>query len=250
MRRVIFLSVLILIGVQQTADAQETNNDEREFKNTIHFNLTNPFIFGSRSMVFGYERVLNKKHSFTVNFGLTGFPTLDIIDRDSLQANTVLDSRGFNISADYRFYLAKENKYDAPRGVYIGPYYSYNLFGRKLEWLLTSTSGSSALVETDLSLNVHTLGFELGYQFIFWDRLTVDMILLGPGVGWYNLKASVGSNLSAADREKFFELLNEALAEKFPGYGYVIDEGNFKRTGVDKTTTWGYRYMIQVGFRF
>ena len=249
MRRVI-LSVLILIGVQQTTEAQETKKEDKEFRNTIHFNLTNPFIFGSRSLVFGYERVLNNKRSFTVNFGFTGFPTLDIIDSDSLQAKTVLDNRGFNISADYRFYLAKENKYSAPRGVYIGPYYSYNLFGRKDSWSLMSTSGSSFQVESDMSLNVHTLGFELGYQFIFRDRLTVDMILLGPGVGWYNLKASIGSNLSAADREKFFELLNEALAEKFPGYGYVIDEGNFKRTGVDKTTSWGYRYMVQIGFRF
>jgi len=249
MKRVI-LSVLILIGVQQTADAQETKKEDKEFRNTIHFNLTNPLIFGSRSLVFGYERVLDKKHSFTVNFGFTGFPTLDIIDSDSLRANTLIDSRGFNISADYRFYLANKNKYAAPRGVYIGPYYSYNLFGRKYSWLLTSSSGSNLQVESDLSLNVHTVGFELGYQFIFWERLTVDMILLGPGVGWYNLKASIGSNLSGADREKFFELLNDALAEKFPGYGFVIDEGNFQRTGVDKTTTWGYRYMIQIGFRF
>jgi hypothetical protein len=249
MKRVI-LSVLILIGVQRTADAQETKKEDKEFRNTIHFNLTNPLIFGSRSLVFGYERVLNKKNSFTVNFGFTGFPTLDIIDSDSLRANTLIDSRGFNISADYRFYLAKENKYSAPRGIYIGPYYSYNLFGRKYSWLLTNSSGSNLQVESDLSLNVHTVGFELGYQFIFSDRLTVDMILLGPGVGWYNLKASIGSNLSGADREKFFELLNDALAEKFPGYGFVIDEGNFKKTGVDKTTTWGYRYMVQIGFRF
>lgn len=249
MKRVI-LSVLILIGVQQTADAQETKKEDKEFRNTIHFNLTNPFIFSSRSIVFGYERVLNKKHSFTVNFGFTGFRNLDITDSDSLLANTEIDSRGFNISADYRFYLAKENKYSAPRGVYIGPYYSYNLFGRKNSWLLTSTNGSNLQVESDLSLNVHTLGFEMGYQFIFRDRLTVDMILLGPGVGWYNLKVSLGTNLSGADREKIFELLNDALAEKFPGYGFVIDEGNFKRTGVDKTTTLGYRYMIQIGFRF
>jgi len=98
MKRVI-LSVLILIGVQQNADAQETKKEDKEFRNTIHFNLTNPIIFGSRSMVFGYERVLNKKHSFTVNFGFTGFPTLDIIDRDSLRANSVIDSRGFNSSS-------------------------------------------------------------------------------------------------------------------------------------------------------
>lgn len=249
MKKVIF-SVLISICVQQTAHAQGTKKADKEFRNTIHFNLTNLFIFGSKSIVLGYERVLNKKRSFTVNFGLTGFPELNIINRDSLRANTVLDNRGFNISADYRFYLAKENKYSAPRGVYIGPYYSYNLFGRKNSWSLTSTSGSNLQVESDVSLNVHTLGFELGYQFIFWDRLTVDMILLGPGVGWYNLEASLGSNLSSADRGKFFELLNDALAEKFPGYGVLIDEGNFKKTGVDKTTSWGYRYMVQIGFRF
>ena len=248
MKKVI-LSVLILIGLQHSADAQETKKDDKEFKNTIRFNLTNPFIFGDRSIVFGYERVLNKKRSFSVNFGLTEFP-FDLINGDSLRTNSVLDSRGFNISADYRFYLAKENKYSAPRGVYIGPYYSYNLFGKKLSWALTNSNGSTSQVESDVSLNVHTVGFEMGYQFIFWNRLTLDMILLGPGVGWYNLKASLGSNLSGADREKFFELLNEALAEKFPGYGYIVDEGNFKRTGVDKTTTFGYRYMVQIGFRF
>ena len=248
MKRVI-LSVVILISLQQSADAQKTKKDDKEFKNTIHFNLTNPFIFGDRSIVLGYERVLNKKRSFSVNFGLTEFP-FDLINGDSLRTNSVLDTRGFNISADYRFYLAKENKYPAPRGVYIGPYYSYNLFGKKHSWTLTNSNGSTSQVESDLSLNVHTVGFEMGYQFIFWNRLTLDMVLLGPGIGWYNLKASLGANLSGADREKFFELLNEALAEKFPGYGIVVDEGNFKRTGVDKTTTFGYRYMVQIGFRF
>lgn len=248
MRR-IFLLALIFIRIPQTADAQETKKEEKEFRNTIHFNLTNPFIFGDRSIVFGYERVLNKKRSFSVNFGLTEFP-FNLISGDSLRANSVLDSRGFNISADYRFYLAKENKYSAPRGVYIGPYYSYNLFGKKLSWALTNSNGSTSQVESDVSLNVHTIGFEMGYQFVFWNRLTLDMILLGPGVGWYNLQASLGTNLSGADREKFFELLNEALAEKFPGYGIIVDEGNFKRTGVEKTTTFGYRYMVQIGFRF
>ena len=248
MKRVI-LSILILIGIQPIADAQETKKEDKEFRSTIHFNLTNPFIFGDRSIVFGYERVLNKKRSFSVNFGLTEFP-FDLINGDSLRTSSVLDSRGFNISADYRFYLAKENKYSAPRGVYIGPYYSYNLFGKKHAWTLTNSNGSTSQVESDLSLNVHTVGFEMGYQFIFWNRLTLDMILLGPGVGWYNLQASLGTNLSGADREKFFELLNEALAEKFPGYGIIVDEGNFKKTGVEKTTTFGYRYMVQIGFRF
>ena len=100
MRKVI-LVVLILTGVKETAHAQESQKEGKEFRNTIHFNLTNPFIFGGRALVFGYERVLDKKHSFSVNFGLTEFP-FDLINRDSLQANKVLDSRGFNISGDYQ----------------------------------------------------------------------------------------------------------------------------------------------------
>jgi hypothetical protein len=55
-------------------------------KNTIHFNLTNPMIFGDGSIIFGYERVLNKRRSFTVNIGSTAFPSLDIIDADSIKA--------------------------------------------------------------------------------------------------------------------------------------------------------------------
>jgi hypothetical protein len=50
-------------------------------------------------------------------------------------------------------------------------------------------------------LNIHTFGAELGYQFVFWDRLSVDMILLGPGIAAYSLKASFGTNLSEADKQ-------------------------------------------------
>jgi len=76
------------------------------------------------------------------------------------------------------------------------------------------------------------------------------MVLIGPGIAGYNLNASLGSNLSQADKEKLFAALNDALAEKFPGYGLVIDEGEFKSKGVDNTTSFGYRYMMQIGFRF
>lgn len=246
MKKIILL-VMIFPGLQQTASAQDTTKPK---KNTILFNVTNPIIFGS-SFIIGYERVLNPHQSFSVNLGTTSFPGSDNTDTDSVKVNNVKNKSGLNVSADFRFYLSKENKYAAPRGVYIGPYYSYNNFARDQTWMLKSTNGGAPLqTKTELNLNIHTIGFEMGYQFVLWDRLTLDMLMIGPGIGSYSLKASLGTNLSGADKEKFFELLNDALAEKFPGYGFVIDEGNFKRTGTDKTTTWGYRYMVQVGFRF
>jgi hypothetical protein len=250
--RKIILFVMIFSGLLQTASAQETKKEEKLRKNTVHINLTNPLIFGSGSIVIGYERLLNsKKHSFTINVGITQFPDFGLIDTDSLKhLNKLKDQSGFNVSADYRFYLAKENKYPAPRGVYIGPYYSYNYFGNQNTWELKSANGSIAEVKSDLKLNVHTIGFELGYQFIFADRITLDMVLLGPGIGAYNFKVGFSNNLSDAAKQKILDALNGALAEKFPGYGIIVDEGEFKRTGVTNRTTIGYRYMIQLGFRF
>ena len=249
MRKAVWL-LIVLTVVHQTIRSQEKQEPVSRFKNTVHFNITNPVIFGSRAIVFGYERVLNKNHSITVNFGLTSFPTFGIINSDSVQVSTMRDRSGINISADYRVYLLKENKYPAPRGIYIGPYYSYNYFGNKLSWLFKSTNGSTSPVESETKLNIHTFGFELGYQFICWDRLTLDMILLGPGVASYNLKATLGTNLSQAEKEKFYKVLDDALTNKFPGYQLSIKSDEFRKTGTANTASVGYRYMIQVGFRF
>jgi hypothetical protein len=51
------------------------------------------------------------------------------------------------------------------------------------------TAESPKTAETKTSLSITSIGFEFGYQFIFWKRLALDMILLGPGVAGYNLKA-------------------------------------------------------------
>jgi len=254
MKKIICITLILTTGMLlaflQPANAQKKDSTHT-LKNTIHFNLTNPMIFGDGSIIFGYERVLNKRRSFTINIGSTAFPSLDIIDADSIKAHSIRDNVGFHISVDYRFYLAKENKFVAPRGIYLAPYYSFNNFKNNRSWSVKSTSGGPLQeVNSELRLNIHTLGAELGYQFVFWDRLSVDMILLGPGIAAYSLRASFGTNLSEADKQKLLEKINEALAEKFPGYSRVIDDTEFKTTGVKNTTSFGYRYLVQIGFRF
>ena len=130
MRKVILLLMFFQV-FQEGLRAQEEADSAKHYKNTVRYNLTNPIIFGIKSLIFGYERVLNKHRSFSVNFGQASFPSLEFIDSDSLRANKVDEENGYHISADYRFYLSKENKYDAPRGVYIGPYFAYNYFEKK-----------------------------------------------------------------------------------------------------------------------
>ena len=219
-------------------------------KNTVHFNLTNPLLFGSKAFVVGYERVVGKHQSVNINIGRMSLPGFSKgAGSDSVKLQNNKNEKGFHISGEYRFYLAKENKYEAPRGVYIGPYYSYNHFSRSNDWLL-NTSSFQGNVNTSLALNINTIGAQLGYQFILWKRVAIDLVLMGPGMGIYNVKAGINTTLNAAQKELFFQRLNDYLADKIPGYNLVIDEGEFKRNGSVKTTTFGFRYMVNIGFRF
>ena len=246
-----YILLLILVVVQFETIAQDTSELKKDYKNTIRLNITNPLIFGTRSIIFGYERMLKKNRSISVNLGQASFPGFTFKNSDSLKAGSDLNQRGYNFSIDYRYYLTNENKYAAPRGVYIGPYYTFNYFERKNNWTIKSTDGGAPQnVESKTSLAVSCIGFEMGYQFVFWNKVTLDMILVGPGVGFYKLKASLGSNLSEEDKTKLFDVLNQALTDKIPGYSLVIDEGEFEKDGTASTTALGFRYMVMIGFRF
>ena len=76
------------------------------------------------------------------------------------------------------------------------------------------------------------------------------MRLCGAGVGFYKWDVSLDTDLTAEDSALFFEKLNAALEEKFPRYDGTLGEGEFQKKGAKSTTGLGYRYMIQLGYRF
>jgi len=241
----IFFVTILSYGV--TSHAQK----DSAYKNTVRLNITNPLIFGTRSFQVGYERIVGTNQSFSLNIGTASFPILTFSNNDTTIGLLSKDyeDHGFHISGDYRFYLKKENKYPAPRGVYIGPFYSYNYFNRINTWSLNSESYQGS-VQSDLSLNIHTVGIELGYQFVFWNRLSVDLLLMGPGLGFYGIDTKINTSLSEEDENSFFEALNSILSEKIPGYDRVIGPGTLNKSGSFRTADVGFRYMVMVGFRF
>ena len=250
MRNAILSSLFILVFIQGL-NAQDTTGQKKELKNSLRFNVTNPVIFGSKSLIFGYERVLNKNRTFSINVGQAGLPEFKLFSLDSLRSLGSSSERGLNVSVDFRFYLSNQNRNNAPRGVYIGPYFTYFDFERKNTWSLKSTSGGTPkTVETKTGFEITGIGAELGYQFVFWRRVSLDMILAGPGIANYKVKASIETNLTDEDKKKFYDALNQALAERIPGYSRVIDEGEFERRGSTNVTSFGFRYMIMVGLRF
>jgi hypothetical protein len=216
-------------------------------KNSILINVSNPTLISSQFQAIGYERIFSNNQSFTVNFGKFSIPKFTGALADSLGLNTDSKDRGFHFSTDYRFYLKKENKYGAPRGVYLAPFYTYNHLNRENSWYV---DGYVDEVSTNLKFNIHTIGAELGYQFVFWDRVALDMILMGPGFGFYSVKAEVGSTLNSDDESKLFQKLNEILADKIPGYDKVIEAGEFSKKGTYNTQGAGFRYVVRLGYRF
>jgi hypothetical protein len=232
-----------------TGTLQVPAKEKKVRKNSILINLSNPMLVSSQFQTIGFERVLPNNQSFTVNVGRFSIPKFGGDLADSLGLNTDYKDKGFHFSTDYRFYLKKENKYAAPRGVYLAPFYTYNNLKRENSWMLEN-DGRIDEVYTNLTLNIHTIGAELGYQFVFWDRIALDLILMGPGFGFYSVKAELGTNLDPEKESEFFDKLNQILADKIPGYDKVIEPGEFSKDGTYNTEGIGFRYLIRVGYRF
>jgi hypothetical protein len=254
-RNIVLIIVLIFSGVLTIgAYGQDYKSDsawKHSRKNTIRYNVSSPLIYGfDKSLILGYERLLSPKRSFSINAGTVALPKITSIGNDSITFNKDVKNTGYNISFDYRFYLAKENKFAAPRGIYIGPWYSYNRFIRDNTWNLINVSGSQKNATTNANFDIHSFGVELGYQFVFWDRLAVDLVMLGPGMGFYKVDAKFDSNLTAEEREQLQQLLTDALENKFPGMNFVLDNQELDANGTLNVTSLGFRYLIHIGFRF
>jgi hypothetical protein len=220
------------------------------YKNIIRYNLSGALLFGvDKYVIFGYERVISPRSSISINIGKVSLPKLVSISTDSLELRKDNKNNGTNFSVDYRIYLGKLNKYSAPRGVYVGPYYSFNKFKRDNEWDLKNTSASN-YVNSNANFTIHTVGFELGYQFIFWKRLALDLVLAGPGFAFYDYKVKFDGNVDPETKRQLLDGLQQLLTQKFPGMNYVFSDKEINGSGTLNTTSIGYRYLIHIGFAF
>ena len=235
----------------QAQQADSLQKTPKFYKNVIRYNLSGALLFGvDKYIVLGYERIINQKQSISLNVGKAALPKIISIVTDSFSLQKDLKNTGQNLSIDYRFYLARENKYLPPRGIYVGPYYSYNIFKRNNEYTFKRANGSTETGSTDTKLSIHTVGAELGYQFILWKRVALDMLLIGPGVSAYSVKSKLGSSLTPAEKEQLRDAVQQVLTQRFPGLNYVLGDDELDGNGVLNTTSVGFRYIIHIGFTF
>src|SRR5690349_6599911 len=137
-----YITLMVLLA-GFTVQAQQDSARGKVYKNIIRYNLSGAMFFGaSKYVVLGYERRINPRQSASLNVGKASLPKIISLVMDSVSVDKDQTRGGFNLSVDYRFYLAQENKYEALHGLYIGPYYSFNHFTRNNNWNKINTSGT------------------------------------------------------------------------------------------------------------
>ena len=252
MNRFYLVSICIIFSIVAYAQTQiDSIPANKSFKNTINLNISQPIFFGEKNIILGYERVINNRQSFSINVGTAAFPDLVSDERDSTRLIKNNKNGGYNISGDFRFYLTNINKVDAPRGVYVGPYISHAHYTDEQEWEIRHAIEPSKTAQTNSSFNIFSVGAELGYQFIFWKRLSIDMVLVGPGISHYNLNCKLsGPLLTDEEKDQIRESFQQALEENFPGTRFVFKGHEFNNEGTIRTWELGFRYIVHIGFRF
>lgn len=244
---------LLLLGVLLVSfsfsQVKSDSNTYKQKKNTVRINLT-PLIINTNNLTLGYERLITPNQSMSINVGLLMFPQFISDDSYDVVSAGKGNRFGFTTSLDYRFYLFKRNARPAPDGVYIGPYITYYQysFGNTYHF------GNSDVIKNDLEIeaafSMTSVGFELGYQFVFWDRLTLDMILIGPSFSYYNGKVKVKGDFEVDEESEAYGYIKDRINEKYPWMKSFVDidaintGGRFDAPGV------GFRYVIMVGFHF
>lgn len=243
MRRILFL-VLAVLSSQLSKAQDSTSMSLRQ--NTIKIDFTGNLIY-SNHFSLSYERVVKQSQSFVVTAGYLEFP--EIVNFGKNVAREREENRmGYKLGGEYRFYLKKENKHAAPRGVYVGPYFT--ALGFKSDQGIVY-SGSDVLEDADLRSRISILNFgaQLGYQFVFNDRWSVDLVLIGPSVSKYNFRTQLQGNFNFDPEDIQNEILQE-LIEKFPLLEDFLSEDELNSSGRLNTWSLGYKYQFLIGYRF
>lgn len=242
----LFLALLVFfINARAQVDTLIVDNGKR-YPNIVKISLTNSLLYNNAVQLL-YERVLSEKRSFVVFGGYEEFPLSIKLDRSDVKLGRSLKKSGFSAGLEYRFYLTKENKYRAPRGVFIAPFLSYHGFkGERI----VSDSAQTQSVQLNTSVNFGNVGAALGYQFVLWKRVVIDAVMFGPAFTSYRFKAKMDGHINGTDDNEVLQAIIDAMKEKLPVLERLTEGGEINSSGVESFWSGGFRYNISIGFRF
>jgi hypothetical protein len=241
----LLLFFFLAVFAPQISKAQDSTSMSLR-RNTIKIDFTGNMIYSNHYNL-SFERVVKQNQSFVVTAGYLEFPRI-VNFGENIEGRREENKGGYKIGGEYRFYLKKENKFAAPRGVYIGPYVT--ALGFKSDRGIVY-SGDEMPEEANLNsrLNILSIGAQLGYQFVFNDRWTLDLVLVGPSVSRYNFKTQLDGNFNFDPEDVQNEIL-QGLLNKFPLLEEFLSEKELDSSGTLDTWALGYKYQFLIGYRF
>lgn len=259
----IILALVIALTYSSSIFAQERNDTvqmddiftghttlQPYHRNVIKFNPTPMVLLGNvTNITFSYERLIRDDQSLAVQVGYLLFPGITEDTIAGLIHLTDRSKNGANLAFDYRWYPAARNRRPAPDGLYIGGYASYYGFSFRNDFnvlhVASDTNGSISG-----RLNFANLGFELGYQFIFWKRLSVDLFIFGPSLSMYYSNTSIEGKLTSDEIGDIEEEIVVKIKDRFPLFGTLFTDEAVKFNQSKASIDIGFRYSISIGYHF
>lgn len=151
--------LFLALFVSQVSKAQDSTSVSLR-RNTIKIDLTGKLIY-SNNLNFSFERVVKQNQSCVFTLGYQEFPRI-VNYGENIVSKKEDNKGGYKVGGEYRFYLKKENKFAAPRGVYIGPYVT--AIGFKTDRKITYSGGDMPEeAELKSSFNILNFGAQVGY---------------------------------------------------------------------------------------
>ncbi len=242
----IFSMSVVCTNAQTTDSSHKTAKD---LKNTIKLNISNRLIYDN-ALQLGYERVINKNQTINIFGGYNEFPVDLSLRLDNTSFTGTKKKSGYSSGAEYRFYLAGENKHNAPHGIYLAPFISFYHFNSDRTLTHTDTAGTQSSANLNTQVNFVNIGGELGYQFVFGRRWVIDAVLFGPAITSYNFKAKLDNHLTGLDDNEVAQAVIDALKEKLPFLNDITSDNKVNKSGTEAFWAVGFRYSISIGFRF
>ena len=244
----VFLTFAILSSISLYSQEQTELPDSGYKKNVIKWNLTPFLLFSKKNINLSYERVLSPYRSFSVNAGYFELPKMALLD--SFNINRVTKKKGFSVSGDYRFYFKNRNKKMAPDGLYWGIFSSFYHTQAGLDITVLDNPDIQGNLLFEGKFNVLNAGIELGYQFVIKERLTLDLIFVGPSASVYNRQLTLEGEIDSEEYEEYLQAIHDILVSIFPGFEQLAGEGFLDVSGANLSFGFGFRYLFQIGYRF
>jgi Protein of unknown function (DUF3575) len=215
-------------------------------KNAIRIEATSILLYHN-AFVFSFERMIKKNQSIVLTAGyqeLSGISSFS----DSIKVIHKNSNKGYKLGAEYRFYLAKENKYASPHGLYFGPYFSALGFNNATD-IQVKANGTLQGATLNSDIHIYNFGVEFGYQFALSNRWNIDMIFAGPSISSYDIRSKLGGNFTF-DPGQIQNVIFQKLIERFPGMKDLLSGETVGSSGELNKWGVGFRYQVNIAYRF